>query len=83
MRLTTTITSKGQITIPVRIREKLQLRPGHVLEFDESAPYLKAYRRIDPEEARSVIGCAKKAMKGMTAEKWLSQTRGRRVRLGK
>jgi AbrB family looped-hinge helix DNA binding protein len=81
--MTTTITSKGQITIPARLRQKLQLRAGHVLEFDENAPFLKAYRRIDPEEARSVIGCAKKVMKGMTAEEWLSQTRGRRVRLRK
>lgn len=79
--MTATITSKGQITIPARIREKLQLKPGHVIEFDEEVPYLKAHRRIDPEEARSVIGCAKRAMKGMTAEQWLSQTRGRRVRI--
>lgn len=81
--MTTTITSKGQITIPAKIRQKLHLHAGHVLEFDENAPYLKAYRRIDPEEARSVIGCAKKAMKGATAEQWLSQTRGRPVRLRK
>jgi len=79
--MTATITSKGQITIPAKIREKLQLRAGQVLEFDEKTPYLKAHRRVDPEEARSVIGCAKKAMKGMTAEQWLTQTRGRRVRL--
>ncbi len=81
--MTTTITSKGQITIPAKIREKLHLRPGHVLQFDENAPYLKAYRRIDPEEARSIIGCARKAMRGKTAEEWLSETRGRRVRLRK
>jgi AbrB family looped-hinge helix DNA binding protein len=81
--MTATITSKGQITIPATIRKKLQLRPGHVLEFDDKAPYLKAQRYIDPEEARSVIGCAKKAMKGKTAEEWLTETRGRRVRLRK
>ena len=43
-----TLTSKGQITIPLVIRERLGLRPGHVLEFDEKAPYLKAARAIDP-----------------------------------
>lgn len=80
--MTTTITSKGQITIPAKIRPKLHLHAGHVLEFDENAPYLEAYRRIDLEEARSVI-CAKKAMKGVTTEQWLSQTRGHPVRLGK
>ena len=30
-----TVTSKGQITIPQAIRQKLKLQPGTVLEFDE------------------------------------------------
>ena len=30
-----TVTSKGQITVPVRMREKLGLRPGSKLVFDE------------------------------------------------
>jgi len=30
-----TITSKGQITIPVRVREKLGLEPGDRIEFVE------------------------------------------------
>jgi antitoxin PrlF len=30
-----TVTSKGQITVPVRMREKLGLRPGSKLVFEE------------------------------------------------
>ena len=30
---TATITSKGQITIPKELREKLGIRPGQVLDF--------------------------------------------------
>jgi len=44
-----TLTSKGQITIPLKVREKLHLNPGDVLDFDENAPFLKAVRVISPE----------------------------------
>ena len=44
-----TLTSKGQITIPRVIRSKFHLKPGDVLDFDESAPFLKATKSISPE----------------------------------
>ena len=31
--MTTTLTSKGQVTIPKRIRDELQLLPGTTVEF--------------------------------------------------
>jgi AbrB family looped-hinge helix DNA binding protein len=53
-----TITSKGQITIPKAIRERLNLHPGDVLDFDEEAPILTARKGIPPEAfeyARSLM----------------------------
>ena len=44
-----TLTSKGQITIPVGVRNRLRLKPGDVLEFDETAPFLKATKTIPPQ----------------------------------
>jgi AbrB family looped-hinge helix DNA binding protein len=71
-----TLTSKGQITIPVAVRERLGLKAGQVLEFDEQAPFLKAHRVIDREKARAVLGCAKERMKGRTSAQWLEWMRG-------
>ena len=44
-----TVTSKGQITIPIDIRKRLHLKTGDILEFDETAPFLKATKTIPPE----------------------------------
>ncbi len=70
-----TLASKGQITIPAKIRRKLGLKPGQVLDFDEDAPYLKAVPVFDEQAMRSVLGCAKGRL-GMTTEEWLNETRG-------
>jgi AbrB family looped-hinge helix DNA binding protein len=70
-----TLTSKGQITIPAAIRQRLGLKPGQVLDFDEHAPYLKAIPVFDEEEMRSVLGCARGAL-GHRSREWLDQTRG-------
>jgi antitoxin PrlF len=71
-----TLTSKGQITIPAAIRERLGLKPGQVLDFDENAPFLKAVPVFDEEEMASVVGCAKGALGGRSAAQWLEETRG-------
>jgi len=47
---TATITSKGQITIPKKIREKLGLKPGDKLDFeveDNRSIYIKRKKSID------------------------------------
>ncbi len=81
--MTAVLTSKGQITIPAKIRKKLKLEPGAALPFDENAPFLKARRVYDEKKARAVLGCARDALPGQTAESWLTATRGRRVKLRK
>lgn len=55
--MATTLTEKGQITIPLAVRQRLGLKPGMRLVFDETVPYLKAVREVDIEQMRSAMGC--------------------------
>lgn len=71
-----TVTSKGQITIPLRIRRKLELRKGTVLEFDEDAECLKATKCVDAGRMRAVIGIAKKELAGKSGAEWIDTLRG-------
>jgi len=59
--MTATITSKGQITIPLRIRQHLGLKAGDKLEFDETASILVARRAVDHEQWRAAMGEWQKA----------------------
>lgn len=70
-----TLTSKGQITIPMSIRRRLGLEPGQVLEFDENAPYLLAVPVFDEQAMRSLVGCTRGRM-AETSDEWLDETRG-------
>ena len=71
----TTITSKGQITIPAKLRRKLGLKPGMKLEFDETAAFVKATKPVDLKRMRSVIGCLKGRLpEGSKA--WIDEMRG-------
>lgn len=45
-----TITSKGQVTIPKKIRDQLQLKPGDVLDF-----VVDKYRKIHVVPAKRSI----------------------------
>ncbi|MCG8455131.1 MAG: AbrB/MazE/SpoVT family DNA-binding domain-containing protein [Holophagales bacterium] len=70
-----TLTSKGQITIPAAIRRRLGLKEGDVLDFDDEAPFIKAVVVFDEKEMRSVFGCASEQLES-TSEEWIEETRG-------
>ena len=71
-----TITSKGQVTIPQAIRHRLGIKPGQVLDFDETAPFLKATKVVDEIAARAVLGCARRQLAGKSSLEWMDDVRG-------
>ncbi|MCP4675196.1 MAG: AbrB/MazE/SpoVT family DNA-binding domain-containing protein [Deltaproteobacteria bacterium] len=71
------ITSKGQITIPVEIREKLGLLPETEVEFEIDGNEVRL-RKIEGKRSRgrSVIAHLKgKATNSMTTDEIMSLTR--------
>jgi AbrB family looped-hinge helix DNA binding protein len=71
-----TLTSKGQITLPVAIRRRLGLQAGDVLEFDETVPYLKAHKPFSREQMRLVIGRGRGRRPARTGSEWVEELRG-------
>ena len=72
----TTVTSKGQITIPARLRRRFGLTPGTVLEFDEDASTLTARRVVSREHMDAAAGVLEDELAGKSAAEWLDELRG-------
>jgi len=71
-----TLTSKGQITIPIRIRRRLGLVAGSVLEFEEEAPCLVAHRVIHDAEWREFGKAARNPWPDKDSREILADLRG-------
>jgi len=50
------VSEKGQVTIPKRLRDRLGLRPGQVLEFREQGGTLVASKAMSDDPVESVYG---------------------------
>lgn len=74
--MTATLTAKGQITIPIQVRNRLHLKPGDLLEFDETSPFLKATKAISPEAWESFGLEATDPWQGMEMSAVMDELRG-------
>ena len=72
----TKMTSKGQVTIPKRLRDYLGLKPGAVIDFELSQDgqvFLKTHREAPESRFARLRGSAKP---GMTTDELMALTRG-------
>ena len=82
------ITSKGQITVPKAIRERLRVQPGDELEFEIRGAYVKmvpAHRPHIAEFARLFPARRSKPPEEARRRGWVVETRRlvRRRKLGR
>jgi antitoxin PrlF len=52
----TIVSEKGQITIPKRLRDRLGIRPGSVLDFEEEHGRLVATKVVERDPVDAVYG---------------------------
>lgn len=76
------ITAKGQVTIPVEIRERLGLLPNSVVDFEVDGNTVRIRRargRQTRGRGRSIVEHLRgKATGGMTTDEIMALTRGER-----
>jgi AbrB family looped-hinge helix DNA binding protein len=77
--MTATVTSKGQVTIPKRVREFLGIGPGSVIDFergkDGRVVLIKVEKKARPSRFARLRG---HAGKGLSTDEIMLMTRGER-----
>jgi antitoxin PrlF len=52
----TTVSEKGQITIPKRLRDRLGLRPGTIIDFEEADGRLIGRKLVPVDHLDELVG---------------------------
>jgi antitoxin PrlF len=68
------VAERGQVTIPKRLRDRLGVKPGTVLEFSEERGHLIAVKSGDTDSVTEVYGCLRKKI---NSDAVMAQLRGR------
>ena len=77
--MSTTVTSKGQVTIPKRVRDLLGIEPGSRVDFERAADGRIVLVKIDEKASPSRLARLRgHAGKGLTTAEIMAMTRGER-----
>jgi antitoxin PrlF len=72
----TKITSKGQVTVPKQVRERLGLQPGDELEFIEEDGVYHIKKCLLPNPFKQYRGCLK-SLAGANPDQVVQEMRGK------
>lgn len=70
------ISSKGRVTIPKDVRERLGLKPGDEIEFVEDRPGFLLQKRVPVSSFKEYRGYLRN-LQGQDPDELVAQTRGR------
>ena len=77
--MSTTVTSKGQVTIPKRVRDLLGIGPGSMIDFERAQDgrivLVKVHKNARPNRFARLRG---HAGKGLSTAEIMAMTRGER-----
>ena len=68
------LSEKGQVTIPKRLRDRLGLRPGQVLDFTEERGKLVARKVVERDRIEELAGILD--LEGKTTDAIMIELRG-------
>jgi antitoxin PrlF len=75
--MATTVTSKGQVTIPKRVRDRLAIEPGSRVEFELTPAGQVVLVKVGaPATANRFEALRGRAGEGMTTDEIMALTRG-------
>jgi len=71
----TLVTTKGQVTIPKKLRDRYGIRPGVLIDFVADADGIHL-RKVARKETESVLGCLRRELAGKNVSTLLDALRG-------
>lgn len=80
--MATNLTSKGQVTIPKRIRDSLHLQPGMPVEFSVNAAGEVVIHPCAPRSKRRAAADRFEAVRGKADVKWRTEDLMKLLRAG-
>ncbi len=77
--MATTVTSKGQVTIPKPVRERLGIQPGNAVDFELAADGRVVLVKVDGQRHVSRFEAKRgRAGAGLSTDEIMALTRGER-----